>query len=240
MPPQRRLFVPGWSAPALLYRPGVPAGWDVLQPPGFRAGGGELAAYVDWLEEIVGESGPPVVLAGHSMGGALAVLVAARRPERVARLVLLSPSGLPLQKAIRASLWTAVTQAARGVYPWRGVVHSVGGVLRAPRRALRLARALHDLDLTHELARVRRAGTSVTVIGCRGDTLVTAAHCRRYAGLLGAEYREVDLPDGHVWMIRGRRELRRELERLRIDVDDGGETGAPHGGSGGREERARA
>jgi pimeloyl-ACP methyl ester carboxylesterase len=88
MPPQRRLFVPGWSAPALLYRPGVPAGWDVLQPPGFRAGGGELAAYVDWLEEIVGESGPPVVLAGHSMGGMTLMALAEQQPELFAQRVL--------------------------------------------------------------------------------------------------------------------------------------------------------
>lgn len=36
----------------------------------------------------------PYDLVGHSMGGAIAILLAARRPERVRRLVLVAPAGL--------------------------------------------------------------------------------------------------------------------------------------------------
>jgi homoserine acetyltransferase len=39
------------------------------------------------------------------------------------------------------------------------------------------------------------------VIGCSTDELITPAHCRRLADLLGASYREVRAPDGHIWMI---------------------------------------
>jgi homoserine acetyltransferase len=39
------------------------------------------------------------------------------------------------------------------------------------------------------------------VIGCTTDELITPAHCRRLAELLGASYREVCAPDGHIWMI---------------------------------------
>ena len=45
----------------------------------------DLVALLDAL------NGPPVVLAGHSMGGTSALLAAAERPERVAGLVLFDP-----------------------------------------------------------------------------------------------------------------------------------------------------
>lgn len=45
----------------------------------------DLVALLDSLE------GPPVVLAGHSMGGTVALLAAAERPDRVSKLVLLDP-----------------------------------------------------------------------------------------------------------------------------------------------------
>jgi pimeloyl-ACP methyl ester carboxylesterase len=45
----------------------------------------DLVALLDALD------GPPVVLAGHSMGGTSALLAAAERPERVAGLVLFDP-----------------------------------------------------------------------------------------------------------------------------------------------------
>ena len=45
----------------------------------------DLIALLDALD------GPPVVLAGHSMGGTSALLAAAERPDRVSKLVLLDP-----------------------------------------------------------------------------------------------------------------------------------------------------
>jgi surfactin synthase thioesterase subunit len=48
---------------------------------------------------------------------------------------------------------------------------------------------------------LRRLGVPVEVIGCASDTLVTPGHCRTAAGPLGADYRELDLPGGHMWML---------------------------------------
>ena len=45
----------------------------------------------DLLALLEAFPGPPVVMAGHSMGGTASLLAAAERPERVARLVLFDP-----------------------------------------------------------------------------------------------------------------------------------------------------
>ena len=63
----------------------IPA--DGLQS--WRAYAEDLAGVLDALD------GPPVVLAGHSMGGAVSILTAALRPERVRALVLFDPVMLP-------------------------------------------------------------------------------------------------------------------------------------------------
>ena len=46
-----------------------------------------------WLAGRIEELGPPVDLAGHSLGALVSVRVAALRPELVRRLVLISPPG---------------------------------------------------------------------------------------------------------------------------------------------------
>jgi pimeloyl-ACP methyl ester carboxylesterase len=191
-----RLFLPGWGAPAGLYRPGLPAGWRELKPPGF-----DLLEHRRWLAENLRSKGDPVVLAGHSMGGALALLTAAEVPELVRRLILISPAGLPLRKPLRASARDFVRQVAAGRYARRDVAAAVLEVARSPRVALRLARQIHDLDLSDEMRRVRSAGIPVTVVGCTTDTLVTAEHSRRAAWLLGGTYRELGLAGGHMWML---------------------------------------
>lgn len=57
--------------------------------PNWRVLEDDLLALIDRLD------GPPLVLAGHSMGATLALLVAARAPERVRALALLDPVILP-------------------------------------------------------------------------------------------------------------------------------------------------
>ena len=212
------LFVPGWGATAALYRPGLPEGWEALELPSYRSTGGELGAYRRWLGDEVARRPAPVALAGHSLGGALAALVAADRPELVERVILLSPAGLPLSKPIRASLVTFARQVSRRVYPAREVVRMIGSSLVAPRAAMRSGRAAHDLDLTPELERIRASGVPCTVIACANDDLTTAAHCRQLAAGLGADYREIEAPGGHIWPIVAPELLARELstERIRL------------------------
>ncbi len=139
-------------------------------------------------------------LAGHSMGGALAVLAAATRPELVERLILLSPAGLPLAKPMHRSAAQFVGQTAGRRFSTRLTAQAVAGVAWAPASALAVARAVRGLDLADDLERVRAAGVPATVVGCTSDTLVTTAHCRRIADLLGADYCEQVSEGGHMWM----------------------------------------
>jgi len=201
-----RLFLPGWGAPAALYSPGLPSSWDVLEPPSFAASGGSLAAYRRWLDlELRGRGRSS--LAGHSMGGALAILAAAESPELVERLVLIAPAGLPLDKPIHQSLRDFMRQLVGGDYPHRLALGALLALARAPRSALALARHVRELDLRRECARVRAAGIPTTVIGCATDTLVTTDRTRSLAEALGARYEELELHGGHMWMLADRARL---------------------------------
>jgi pimeloyl-ACP methyl ester carboxylesterase len=178
-------------------------GWTALDPPSFRAARGTLGAYRAWLMRELGRHDQPVWLAGHSMGGALAVLAAAEQPERIARLTLISPAGLPLRKPMLSSLAEFTRQLASGGYARADGLAAIGGALAAPRAALRLAREVRALDLSHDMERVRSSGVPVDVVACSTDTLVTPSHCRRQAQLLGARYSLLPLLGGHMWMLEG-------------------------------------
>jgi pimeloyl-ACP methyl ester carboxylesterase len=194
------LFVPGWGAPARLYVPGLPVEWHAFELPSFRKTRGDLSAYrAGLVEEIAGRG--PVVLAGHSMGAALSLLAAIDRPDLVERLILLSPAGLPLTKPIPSSLATWARQVVTGRFPLAQVGRSVVRAGLAPRSALRLGRFVHQLDLRPELEPFRANPVPCIVVGCTTDTMTPTSHCRELAELIGAEYREVDAPDGHIWPI---------------------------------------
>ena len=184
----------------------------MLELPSFRKTRGELPVYRAWLlEEIAGRR--PVALAGHSMGGALSLLAAIDRPDLVERLILLSPAGLPLTKPIPSSLATWARQVVTGRFPLAQVGRSIVRTGLAPRSALRLGRFVHQLDLRPELEPFRAKPVPCTVVGCTTDTMTPTSHCREFAALIGAEYREVDAPDGHIWPITQPQLLAAELSR---------------------------
>jgi len=216
------LLVPGYGATPRLYAPGLPPGWEVLAPPSFRASGGELAALARWLADELRLRPGRSELAGHSLGGALAVLAALAEPARVERLLLLAPAGLPFAKPLAASGLTFMGQVARGCYPPRELAGIVAGVAAAPLAARRLARSVHRLDLRAELAALRTAGVRCTVVGCTRDELATPAHCRRLAELAGAGYRELDSDAAHIWPI-----LEPALLRVELGLQPAEGAGAP-------------
>jgi pimeloyl-ACP methyl ester carboxylesterase len=206
------VFLPGWGAIARLYTPGLPEGWVSLELPSFTQTRGELVVYHHWLLDELARR-HRVALAGHSMGAVLALLGAIERPELVERLVLVSPAGLPLTKTMRASTATFFRQVLTGRYRLEHLAWMVGRVARAPVSALRLAHDIHGLDVRPVVERFDVRRVPCTVVGCTTDTLTPPAHCRELADALGADYREVDAPDGHIWPITSPQFLAEELAR---------------------------
>jgi pimeloyl-ACP methyl ester carboxylesterase len=199
--PVSRDFLPGFGARARTYAQGLPPGWEAAQPPPPSATRGSLSSLRGWaVREVAGRPGRTVV-AGHSMGAALAVLVAVTVPDSVEGLVLVAPAGLPLTKPIRRSARDFARQLASGTHHAADVLTGAWELAVSPRAAARLVHALRRLDLSAQMERVRSLGIRTTVIGCTSDTLVTPDHCRKAAGLLGGDYRELELPGGHVWML---------------------------------------
>ena len=192
------LFIPGWGAHPSLYRGALPSGWEVLEPPTFRASRGSFEAYPAWLRfELESRTGP-FVLGGHSFGAALAVVAASRDQHPIERLVLVDPAGLPLSKPIRACLADFGSQLATGLYPLRPAARSIASALAAPRAALRLAGSVRSLDLSSELDALRRCGVPCSVITADTDSLTPPEHCRKVARLAGGDYRELRVAGGHV------------------------------------------
>lgn len=104
------VLVHGAGGSADLWRPQLDGLGDVARvvapdlpghgPQGGR-GGPSIAAYAEWLDGFLGALGEgPVVVAGHSMGGAVAQTLALARPERLAGLILVG-TGARLRVLVR-------------------------------------------------------------------------------------------------------------------------------------------
>jgi pimeloyl-ACP methyl ester carboxylesterase len=205
------IFLPGYGARASSYARGLPPGWEAVQPPALRRTRGSLAALTRWAVDLVGDRPAPVALAGHSLGGAVALLATTRARKRVRALVLVGPAGLPLEHPYLRSARGTAAGVVRGRYTAGEMAAALTELAAAPRSALRLARALERLDLSAEMEVVRAAGIPVTVLAADTDTLVPPVSCRRAAELLGADYRELHVDGGHTWMYGHWGRLRQEL-----------------------------
>jgi pimeloyl-ACP methyl ester carboxylesterase len=155
------VFVHGLSASGHWWRPVLPffgdRGVRVVDLPRFGAlqgfGPSDAAAWLgDWLD---GEGLAAADLAGHSLGGLIAAELAVRRPERVRRLVLVAPAGvptgrggvsghvLPLLATLRAAPLPLLAHAMRD-----GLRAGPAGLLRGGLYAIRR-------DIRDDLAAVR-------------------------------------------------------------------------------------
>ena len=172
----------GWRSPARVsscpgLRPGrtrmrnaCPSRPDAPQPPPPSLTGGSLSNLQSWaIREVAGRPGR-MRIAGHSMGAALAVLVAVTVPEQVEELLLIAPAGLPLKQARLAKCDRSRPADCSGhaiARPTSSRAHATSR--RDPRSTC--PPALRRLDLSAQMRKVKTLGISTTVIGCTTDTL---------------------------------------------------------------------
>lgn len=182
---------------------------------GYAAQAARVAEFLAWLSPE-----QPVVLLGHSMGGAIAALVAARAPQRVAMLGLLNAAGVRFADNAfgRAVLAGANPFAVEDGASLRRYLDTVFHDRRArpwipwPASAAYIARRRADADFEQavldaigrgpeallpgeEAAAIRQP---VLLLGCRADAVIDPSALAAYAARL-PQARQVLLEDcGHM------------------------------------------
>ena len=174
-------------------------------------------AYVRDLEAVVDAAGftEPFALFGHSQGSATAIAYAARHPERVSHLVLLSGyargikhRGLPperlaeyqAQVQLVAAGWGREDASYRQMFSMQFLpgatpeqIQSMSALQRAassPENATRIIAGFHDIDVAHEAPLVR---CPTLVLHSRRDLRVPFEEGRLVAGLIpGATFVPLD------------------------------------------------
>jgi pimeloyl-ACP methyl ester carboxylesterase len=178
-----RQVMPALAAGRLVAAPDIP-GFGASPPagPGFP-----LDDVADALGDgLATELPTPFDLVGNSLGGAVALVLAARRPELVRRLVLAAPAGL----APRRDPIPAVAGRA-------GSVLIAGRRLAAPLTGSALARRLLLLGMVSDAAAVSPAEARRMLRGSRGSRRIAAAIAAVAAVDLRPRLR--DLPVAFLW-----------------------------------------
>jgi pimeloyl-ACP methyl ester carboxylesterase len=195
------LFLGGWAVAADAYRNGLPHGWRCDEQPSFAETGGRFGAYVDWALGLLPADGAPVRLAGHSLGGAVAIAVAARLPSRIASVTVFGPAGLPTPGGLRRAARDVISSGLHLRLSTMTASRSALRTLDSPRAALRLAREVERLDLAAELAVLHDAAIPFTVVSAAGDHVAPPDVCRRMALLGGGSLVVDEAGYDHLWVI---------------------------------------
>jgi N-formylmaleamate deformylase len=218
------------QGPDVILIPGLTAGpevWagTVTSVPGYRyhlihvggmagapAAGNANGPVVAPLAEELGRYAAALdrpALIGHSMGGTLAMMVAARAPDRVGRVMVVDmlpqPSGLLGSSPGRVRGLADSLRDIAATPGGRRLVESLLGSFATDRNSDPdvVARAMHDLsaiDLTPDLARI---AAPLTVVYANADARTApgtdAAYAGAYAPALGAALVRIDA-SGHMIM----------------------------------------
>jgi pimeloyl-ACP methyl ester carboxylesterase len=219
------------SGPDVILIPGLTAGPDVwagtvTSVPGYRyhlvhvrgmagapaganAEGAVVAGVADELARYIASRGIRPALIGHSMGGTLAMMVAARAPESVSRVMVVDmypqPAGLlggtAQQMGGLADRLRDLTASPGGRRLFADLIGSLGTSGNSDPDVV--ARAMHELsrlDLTPQLPRI---AAPLTVVYANADATTRArteaSYARAYAPARGAELVRID-GSGHMIM----------------------------------------
>ncbi len=163
-------------------------GFGALQ---WRGAGFVLSEAADWLADWIAAVGVRSChLVGHSMGGYIAIRLAARHPELVRRLVLVAPAGVPSGRSMigyGVPLLAAVLAATPSFLP----VLALDAVRAGPLTLLRAARDLLAADVCDDLRAI--VAPTLLIWGDR-DTLVPPS--------LAPALRK-EIPDARLVLLRG-------------------------------------
>ncbi len=222
------LFLHGWALGRRAYKRAlkrlVQMGCRVYAPalPGFGGSAGlpaghDLEDYAVWVSrfcDAVGV-GSPALVAGHSLGGAVAARFAHDHPERVAHLVLINAVGAAVWKDVAGEvrylaerpLWGWVADFSVDIATSHGVSQTVRAivedavpnVVRNPVALWRAAGLARRADLRAELERIRSDGIPVTALSSEGDLIIPPASFDALCRVLGVDGRVV--PGRHSWML---------------------------------------
>lgn len=149
----------------------------------------------------------PFALLGNSLGGYVAVRYAASRPERVRRLVLVSPAGAPMASAELARFWEgfrlddaaaahAFVQRFLARPDWRAPILAAGVRTRMGRPMVRSILAHTRPEDLLDAERLRALPMPVLCIWGRRDRVLPESHREFWRGALPptAEWQE---PEGY-------------------------------------------
>jgi 3-oxoadipate enol-lactonase len=194
------VLVHGLATTRLIWRRAVPLlATDrrviAIDVPGFGVSpavgeGFELEQVADAIDDGLAEAGVDerYDLAGHSMGGALALMLASRRPGRVRRLVLCAPAGLTPRPA-----------------PAAAAIGLVGERLIAARRAaapltdLAWARRLLMIGGAVDGAALAASDVRAMIVASRGASRIGAALAAVARADLRPRVATLEVPLAAVW-----------------------------------------
>lgn len=166
--------------------------------PGPRDARTVAALAVD-AEQALAEVPGPALVVGHSLGGGVAIALAARCPERVAGLVLASPVGGGdggWRAWARMAVGAGQEARAAGQALAREQLDAMADAWRYPVAAAQVGIHAKRVDLVGPLAGAVAAGVPVTLLLASEDRVVDPG---ALLGVPGVRVREV--PGAHGWVL---------------------------------------
>lgn len=170
------LFIPGWNIKADIFKPYIKTGDLLFTPPKATAENTYDTAVANLDQKIV----DPVNIVGWSMGGQLALIFAAKYPQKVAALTLLSSAAVFNRNAAER---TSFMNLCRSDFP-RAIkyFHKLMGKLSIEQSlllkenfindqdsALKYLEELHTQNLTKTAKQIK---CPVTIVHSSGDQII--------------------------------------------------------------------